>query len=402
MSLYTYTVKDKSGKTINGKMEQDRRQAVAEKLSAMGYTIIEINEEVPGVFSLDIGEKLSRVKPIDKVNFYVKLSSMLRAGVPLAGSLESVREQLSNKKFQNIIADIHRNILAGNSFSQSLALYPKIFPELLLNVVHSGEASGRLIEVLEEYAAFADNQVSLHKKVTSALIYPAILIIAAIGLVFIFLTFLLPRFVDLFDKANVPLPTATQFLVSVGNFFGNNAVLLTAIMIITITLLAALPRFPLGRKFLDRLKLRLPLVGTLVSKIALARFARCLGTLYTSGVPIIKSLEIARQATGNSIYAEALNAVKEGVTKGKSLAGMLQEDPLFPKDIIHMLAVGESSGNLSAMLARIADIYERDADYVVKNITSLLEPVIILFVGIIVGCLVYSIIVPIFSMMTGL
>lgn len=402
MPLYIYSVKDKTGKNIKGKMTQTNPSEVAHALKEMGYTILDISEQTADMFSVDIAEKFSRIKLIDKVTFYIKLSSMLRAGVPLVTAFESVLGQINNKKFHKIIEDIHRNILAGNSLSQSLLLYPKVFPELLINVIQSGEASGKLIEVLEEYAAFSENQAALRQKIISALIYPCILIIAGIGLMFIFITFLLPKFVVLFKKTNIPLPIPTQVLLGIGDFFGSNKISILIGIVIFIVLFKVFSNLYFGRRILDFIKLKLPYVGILIKKISIARFSRTLSTLYASGVPILRSLEICEKSTGNIIFSQSICTIKENVTKGKSFASIMAEIPLFPADATQLVAIGEKSGNLGFMLGKISDFYERDIDMAIKNLSSIIEPLVLLFVGIIIGFLAYSVIMPIFDMMKGL
>ena len=402
MPSFVYTVKDKHGKTISGKMTQANSGEVARKLKEMGYVIINIYEEAASLVSMDLGEKFGRVKLKEKVNFYIKLVSMLKAGVPLAASLENVKDQIGNKKFRKILDDVHRNILAGNSLSQSLALYPKVFPELLINVVQSGEASGKLIEVLEQYAVFAENQAALRQQIISALTYPCILIIASIGLMAVFLVYLLPKFVDMFKKTNIALPAPTRLMVAAGDFFGAHVILIITILFLLIAGFVVLGRIKWGRALLDKIKLKLPYMGKLVVKVSIARFTRTLGTLYTSGVPLIKSLEICQKSTGNVIFAGAIDAIKEAVAKGKSLAVTMEADPLFPRDMTQMIAIGERSGNLSDMLYKVAEFYQKDVDYAVKNMSTLMEPIVLLMVGTVIGFLAYSVIMPIFNMMQGM
>lgn len=402
MPQFSYAVKDKFGKTVTGKMEQENSSFVAKKLKEMNYTIIDIAEMADSALSVNIEDKFVRVKLMDKVTFYIKLASMLRAGVPMDASINSVKEQVSSKKFKKIIEDIHRNILAGNSLSQSLLLYPKIFPELLINVVKSGETSGKLVEVLEQYAAFAENQAMLRQKIISALFYPALLVMGAVGLGFVFLTYLLPKFVDLFSKNNIPLPFATQILVNVGNFFKNNLFLVIIGFVLFIVFLKMLPRFKYGRIALDFLKLNAPLIGKIARKLSLARFAKTLSTLYTSGVPVIKALEICEKSTGNNIFVGAIREVREGVTRGKSFSSIMAENRIFPNDMTQMVAIGEMSGNLTDMLDQVSRFYESDVDNSVKKLNSLIEPLILLLVGGVIGFLAYSIIVPIFNMMDAI
>lgn len=402
MPHYTYTVKDKHGKTITGKMDQENPSLVAKKLKEMEYTIINISEAGASAFSINLEEKLARVKLMDKVTFYMKLASMLRAGVPIDASINSVKEQVSSKRFKRIIEDIHRNILAGNSLSQGLMLYPKIFPELLVNVVKSGESSGKLVEVLEQYASYAENQAMLRQKVISAMFYPALLLIAATGLGFIFLTYLLPKFVDLFEKNNIPLPMATMMLVNLGKFLKGNIFLVIALFIVFIIIVRVLPRLKAGRKIIDLLKINLPVFGKIVRKLSLARFTRTFSALYTSGVPVVKALEICEKSTGSGIFANAIREVREGVTRGKSFSAIMGENPIFPQDMTQMVSIGELSGNLSNMLEQVSKFYENDVDNAVKRITTFIEPIVLLLVGGVIGFLAYSIIMPIFNMMSAI
>jgi len=286
--------------------------------------------------------------------------------------------------------------------SQSLALYPKVFPELLVNVIESGESSGMLVEVIEQFAGFSEKQAALKQKVVSALTYPIMIIGAAIALMTLFLTYLLPKFVELFEKSDIALPLPTQILVKVGNFFKYNSLLVFIVIGLLIAVIIALPKFKTGKVIIDKVKIKLPYIGSMIKKLSISRFTRTLGTLYSSGVKLIKSLDICEKSTGNIAFVNSINAIKDGVTKGKSFASLMKEDPLYPTDVVEMVAIGESSGNLSDMLYKIADFYERDVDTAVKRISSIIEPMIILFVGIIVGFLAYSIIMPIFNLMHGI
>jgi type IV pilus assembly protein PilC len=399
MPTYNYVVKDQNGKTITGKISQDNPSLSAKKLKEMNYVIIKISEETPSFFAADIAEKLTRIKLLDKVTFYIKLASMLKAGVPMDASISSVGEQLDNKRFRKIIGEIYRNIQSGNSLSQSLSLYPKVFPELLISVVRSGEASGKLVEVLGQYAKFATNQANLRQKILSALFYPSILLVAAIGLIVLFLTYLLPKFVELFQKSNLALPLPTQILVKIANIITGYPYLIIGVIAGLIISIKIFLSFEKGKVIVDNIKLHLPPLGKLIKKISIERFTRTLGTLYNSGVPIIKSLQICEKAAGNSMFSNAVIKVKEAVIKGKSISSVMSEDPLFPSDVVQLVSIGEKSGNLSDMLSQAADFYENDIDSMVKKMSSLIEPVILLAVGSVIGFLAYSIIMPIFNLM---
>jgi len=399
MPQYTYSVKDQSGRTITGKMTQDNTSLVAKKLKEMNYTIIDISQESIPVFSFDIEEKLSRIKLMDKVTFYIKLASLLKAGVPMDASISSVKEQIDNRRFKKILNEIHSNIQSGNSLSQAFSLYPKVFPELLINIIKSGEASGKLVEVLGQYAKFASNQASLRQKIVSAMFYPALLILAAMGLMTLFLTYLLPKFVELFKKSNIPLPLPTQILLDVGNFVKDYPLMIVLCIICFIVFLKVFLSLKAGKNIMDHIKLNMPVVGKLFKKISIARFTRTLATLYNSGVPIIKSLEICERSTGNNIFSKAIGGIKDAVIKGKTISSTMSENPLFPSDVVQIVSIGEQSGNLSDMLSQIADFYEDDIDNSVKKLSSMIEPIVLLIVGSVIGFLAYSIIMPIFNLM---
>jgi len=402
MSLYNYKVKDKVGSTKTGRMDGENPSIIAEKLKEMHYTIIDISEQSQSLFSIDLGERFGFIGSRDKIMLNVKLASLLRAGVPLMASLASLKEQTGNKRLRKVIDNMHRNVMAGNSLSQSFSLYPGIFPELLVNITEAGEVSGKLTEVLERYAGYTERQASFRQTIISALTYPCLLIIAAIGLGAIFLMYLLPKFVDLFNKLNVVLPLPTQILVKIGNFFSNyslHVIIGAIVLIIFLKIFASLKR---GRRIVDNIKLRFPYTGKLTRKISITRFARTLGTLYASGVPILKSIEISRHSTGNTVFADAISKLKDAIAKGRSFSSIMQDNPLFPSDMAQMVSVGEQTGNLNEMLYKIADFYEQDIDYAMKNISALIEPVIILTVGIVVGFLAFSVIMPIFNLMQAM
>jgi type IV pilus assembly protein PilC len=402
MPQYAYSVKDQSGKTIVGKMVQDNSSLVAKRLKEMNYVIIDISEETLPLFSFNIEEKLSRIKLMDKVTFYIKLASLLKAGVPMDACLSSVKEQVDNKKFKKILSELHKNIQSGNSLSQAFSLYPKVFPELLINIIKSGETSGKLVEVLGQYAKFASNQASLRQKIVSAMFYPALLIVAAMGLMTLFLTYLLPKFVELFKKGNIALPLPTQILLDVGTFVKNYPAMIVLGIISVIVFLKVFLNLKAGKAIMDHIKLNMPVVGKLFKKISIARFTRTLGTLYNSGVPIIKSLEICERSTGNNIFASAIGDIKDAVIKGKTISSVMSENSLFPSDVVQIIAIGEQSGNLTDMLSQIADFYEEDIDNSVKKLSSMIEPIVLLFVGLVIGFLAYSIIIPIFNLMNAM
>jgi type IV pilus assembly protein PilC len=306
---------------------------------------------------------------------------------------------VENRKFREIIQDVYRSIEAGGTFSDALAKHPRVFSKLMIHMVHAGEVSGTLDTVLNRLAIFAEHQADLEEKIKGAMVYPIILVIVGFSVIMFLSIFLIPMFVDVFMKAGVKLPLPTQIVYIFSQIVRKFWYLMIAGFIGVVMLLKWYFSTPGGTLMYDKYLLKIPVIGLLARKIAIARFARTLATLTASGVPILESLEIVEKVVGNEIISRVIRRVREGVTEGSKIAEPLRISEEFPPDTIQMIAVGEESGSLDAMLTKIADFYDTSVSYSVKKLTTLIEPIFLILVGSAVGFLLASVFLPMFEMM---
>jgi type IV pilus assembly protein PilC len=398
MPVFVYKARDELGKQIKGVMEAKNREALATKLGSIGYFVTDITEQKTAL-KLSFGERFTKVKTEDLILFNVQLANMIAAGLSLLTSLRTLTKQVENRKFREVIQDVYRSIEAGGTFSDSLAKHPKVFTPLMIHMIHAGEVSGTLDQVLNRLAIFAEHQADLEERIKGAMVYPIILVIVGFSVIMFLSIFLIPMFVDVFLKAGVtlPLPTKVVFIFSqiVKKYW-------YVIIISGIAVAAGLKYYfstPGGKLLFDKYLLKVPIIGLLARKLAIARFARTLGTLTSSGVPILECLEIVEKVVGNEIIARVIKRVREGVSEGSKIAEPLRISEEFPPDTIQMIAVGEESGSLDAMLTKVADFYDTSVNYSVKKLTTMIEPLFLILVGSAVGFLLASVFLPMFEMM---
>jgi type IV pilus assembly protein PilC len=341
--------------------------------------------------------------------FTQQLASLLNAGLPLVQCLEALQDQTEDPCFRIIIRDVRLDISSGNSFSSSVKKFPKSFPNLFISMVEAGEASGALAEILGKVAAYFESSVKLTKKVKSAMTYPIAVIGLAIALVNVLLIFVIPVFADMFKDFGAKLPAPTQMLIDLSNFLKpamSFPGFLTKISIIHLIAAAyfawvGLQKFtatPKGRRAQDQFLVRAPIFGNLIHKIALSRFCRTYATLIRSGVPILRTLEIVSSASGKTQIEDACSEISRHVSQGGQVSEVLAANPFFPPMMKHMVKAGESTGNVDGMMSKIADFYDTECEATVAALTSLIEPLLIVFLGVVVGGIVMAMFLPIFQL----
>ncbi len=398
MPVFVYKARDELGKQIKGVMEAKNREALAAKLSSIGYFVTNITEQKTAL-KLSFGERFAKVKTEDLILFNVQLANMIAAGLSLLTSLRTLTKQVENRKFREVIQDVYRSIEAGGTFSDSLAKHPKVFTPLMIHMIHAGEVSGTLDKVLDRLAVFAEHQADLEERIKGAMVYPIILVIVGFSVIMFLSIFLIPMFVDVFLKAGVTLPMPTKIVFIFSQIVKKYWYALIAGVIGLMAGLKYYVNTPGGRLLFDKYLLKVPVIGLLARKLAIARFARTLGTLTASGVPILECLEIVEKVVGNEIISRVIKRVREGVSEGTKLAEPLRISEEFPPDTIQMIAVGEESGSLDVMLTKIADFYDTSVNYSVKKLTTMIEPLFLILVGSAVGFLLASVFLPMFDMM---
>jgi len=399
---YSYHARDESGKAVSGKLEAASPEALADRLSHLGYIVTAIKENPTPIVLDNLFASFQRVKVNDMVMYTTQLASMIGAGLTLPAGLKILAEQVENHKLKNATIAIFEDIKEGASFSAALNKFPDIFSELFINMVASGEVSGNLEDVLKQLAKFLENEADLKQKVTTALFYPVILVILGVVIIVFIVTAVLPAFVKIFLDAKVPLPLPTLIVYNINLFLRAFWHVFIGSLIAAFILLRWYNRTPAGRITIDTLKFRMPIWGPIVQQVTIARFARTLAALLSSGISMLQALETTEKTVGNSVISEVLHNVAQNVSKGESLAKTLHESKVFPPMAVQMIAVGEETGSLEHLLNKIADYYELSTDYTLKRVTALIEPLFLVIIGGMVAFIFASILLPIFRMVSTL
>lgn len=342
--------------------------------------------------------KRKKIKLEELTVFTQQIAAMLEAGLPLVSALEALEEQTESPVFQIIIRNVKNEVSAGRSFSDACRDYPRAFPNLFVSMVAAGEASGNLAEILEKTSSYFEDTVKLMKQVKGALVYPAVVIGLAIILVNVLLVFVIPVFADMFKDFGAELPKPTQFLIGLSDFLKSYIIFLIAGLVGVFMLIKRFCATPKGRVLKDKLIIKLPVVGELTRKVNLSRFCRTYAILMRSGVPILKTLDIVASASGNSYVERACKNISNHISAGGQVSDIVAEDPYFPPMIKHMSRAGEQTGNVDGMLVKVADFYDAEVETLVAALTSLMEPLLITFLGVVIGGIVMAMFLPIFQL----
>ncbi len=404
MALYNWSGYTEKGKTSHGMIDASSPREAKLKLRSQGVFVSTMEEEMPstsqGVKNLSFKRFVGRVRHEDITVMTRQLSTLIGASIPLVDSLSALYEQTESAAMKKTVAQVRDCVNEGMSFADALSQHKRIFPDLYINMVRSGEASGALDVVLLRLADFMEGQHRLHAKVGAALIYPLVLFFVSMAVLLFLLTSVVPKVVGMFDNMNQMLPLPTRILIGVSDFLGWSWWLLILIAIVCSVLFVKWKRTENGSMRFDRFKMRMPIYGRIYKKISVSRFARTLGTLLSSGVPIIDSMKIVKTVVQNRVMEDIIEDASTAVMEGSSIAAPLKKSGVFPPIITHMIATGEKSGTLEEMLMKAADAYEEDVETSVAGLTSILEPVMIIIMGIMVGSIVLAILLPMLEMST--
>ncbi len=395
MPVFEWTAKDASGRQRNGVLKGKNMIDVSKRLEAMGLKNVSIRQKANKSSGLFKGVKIR-----DLAIFSRQFSVMIEAGIPIVQALEILAEQTENKFFSSVIVAVKTDVEGGKTLAESMEKYPKAFPNLLIQMAAVGETGGALADTLKEVAQYYEKMDALRRRIIAALAYPSIVFMITILITAGLLIFIVPRFAKIYSDVGAALPGPTQFVVNLSHLIVHNIIWFT---IGTVVFLVAFKKFidtEKGRAVWDSSTLKMPVVGPLLRKTAISRFSRTLGILLTSGVPILESLDITSKASGNYVIAQAVLAAKKRIGEGKTIGEPLRETGVFPPLVVHLITVGEQTGRLSEMLGRIADFYEDEVDSAVETLASTIEPIMILFIGIIVGGLLIALYLPIFKLGT--
>ncbi|MCK4993660.1 MAG: type II secretion system F family protein [Candidatus Omnitrophica bacterium] len=407
MPDFLYKARDSDGNLVQGTMIAESESEVIEILQRRNLLITSVQQIIAKKKASELKFKLSkirfssRVKNDDLCIFARQMGTLLNAGVPLLRSLSVLGKQVSSLPLRDAVDKIKEDIQSGSTLRDAIDKHPKVFSKFWVNLVGTGEASGQLPSVLEQIAQYFESSGELQRKVVSALIYPLVLLIVCTGAILVFVIKIVPVFASMFVSFGSELPAVTQFVVDLSILCRKFTIPFLLLTPVVFFLLNRLMKTKKGRLFFDRLLLRMPIFGTLFRNIAIANFSRGLGTMISSGVPILYALEIVTKTVGNSVIEEALEGVKDSVRDGKSIAEPLESSGIFPPMVVLMVNVGEETGELADMLKHVAVFYEERINMVVERLASLLEPFMLVFMGGLVGFLVVAMFLPIFKLATA-
>jgi type IV pilus assembly protein PilC len=397
-TMYQYSVRDKAGKVVTGTIEADSPAAVAQKLKSMGYAPVSISEHKAGIKTeLRIPGFGGRVKMKDLAVMSRQFATMINSGLSLIRALNILSEQTESKKLAEILGEVRNEVETGKSLSEAMGGFPEVFPPLMVNMIKAGEVGGFLDQVLLQIAANYEAEVHLRGKIKAAMTYPVVVFIIAIIAVIGMLLFIVPVFAKMFITLGGELPAPTRMLIFLSEVLKKGFPVFIVAAIAGAVTWGKVKRKEQVRNFVDPLKLRLPVFGTLFQKIALSRFTRNFGTMLHAGVPILQSLDIVADTSGNVVIANAVRDVQESVRNGESLTAPLAQHSVFPAMVVQMMAVGEDTGALDSMLHKISEFYDQDVEATTESLTALIEPLMIAFLGGVIGAMIIAMYMPIFK-----
>ena len=391
MALFSYTIKDKEGKIAKGFLEAESQEKLIEHFHKESCVIFSITESK----KKHIFQTRGRVKTDELVVFSRQFTTLIESGIPVVDTLVILRDQVENHYFKNVLNMLLKDIKEGASLSGAFSKHPRVFPEIYISMVEAAEISGNLPEILERVSVYLEKSSALRKKIISAMYYPAIVMLMAIGITGFLVLKIVPTFKGIFDALGGTLPLPTRILIEVSNFLTKNILLMIIVFIVIAFLFRKYISTPKGKRHYHRFLIKLPILGDLIKKIAIARFSRTFSTLIKSGVPVIKCLEIVAKTSGNKIVEDAVMESKKFIQEGQTISMPLESTGIFPPMVTRMIGVGEKSGRLEGMLTKIAQFYEEQTDAMVAGLSSIIEPIIIVFLGVVVGGIVIALFLPI-------
>lgn len=396
MPSFVWQGKTKGGATQKGNITAPSADAAKAQLTSQGIRVDKVSRSI----SLGTGGTLlkQKVKTKDLVIFTRQFATMIDAGLPLVQCLDILSNQQPNLTFKAVLLKVKEDVEAGSTFADALGKHPSVFDRLFVNLVAAGEVGGILDTILQRLASYIEKRVALQKKVKGAMVYPATVMAVAVIVITIILIWVIPVFQQMFAGAGKELPGPTLFVINLSSFVKSYFLFLIAAVFLLIFILRAVARTEKGRFFFDKVFLRLPVFGMLIKKVAVAKFTRTLGTLVSSGVPILEGLDVVAKTAGNMVVEKAIMKTRESISEGRTIAEPLAETNVFPPMVVQMISVGEATGALDAMLNKIADFYDSEVDDAVGALTSAIEPLLMIFLGGSIGGLIIAMYLPIFTM----
>lgn len=399
MPTFSYRGRTWTGQMVVGQMEATTPEAVVAQLRQQRVMATSIRPK-PKPIRLTIPGFGAKVKDKELAAFTRQIATMIDAGLPLVQCLEALASQQPNKRFKDTLTKIREDVEGGSTFTTALKRHPTVFTRLYVNMVEAGEAGGLLDTILNRLAEYIEKAMNLRRKIKGALIYPSTIVTVAIAVVIFLLVFVIPTFKALFQGFGAVLPLPTRIVLELSRLVRQYLLAGLAILVMAVLGLRFYYRTEKGRKVIDAILLRVPVFGELIRKVSVAKFTRTLGTLVSSGIPILDGLDITARTAGNTVVEEAVQKTRTSIAEGKTIADPLKASGVFPPMVVQMISVGEQTGALDSMLAKIADFYDSEVDQAVANLTALLEPMLMVFLGVVIGGVIIAMYLPIFKMVS--
>lgn len=398
MAVYVWEGRTRAGETVKGDLEAPNEATVMQKLRSQQILVLNVKERTKGfTLPFTIPFLKEKVKEKELVVFTRQFGTMIDAGLPLVQCLNILATQQPSKALKKTLFDVKSSVEGGATLHDALKRHPDVFDDLYVNLVAAGELGGILDTILSRLSTYIEKAMKLKGEVKSAMVYPTVIITVAIAVIIVMMIYVIPTFQKMFEGMGAQLPAPTQFVVNLSGFFRKYVVLIIAAIAGIIFAMSSFHRTQRGKLVIDTLLLKIPIIGDLIKKVAVARFSRTLSTLISSGVPILDGLDICARTAGNKIIENAIREARTSISAGKTISEPLQQMKVFPSMVAQMISVGESTGALDAMLGKIADFYEEEVDAAVAALTSLMEPLLMVFIGVVVGGLMIAMYLPIFS-----
>jgi type IV pilus assembly protein PilC len=401
MATFVYEAVDQSGKSINGKIEAESEHLLLTKLHEQHFHVVAIKETGAGVRS-SVAAKTGTVKLQSLVIFSRQFATMIDAGISIIKCLDILEGQCKEEALKAVVGQVRRDVKDGLSLTDAIIKHPRCFSKLYVNMIKAAEIGGILDKILDRLAGFLEKEMEITQKVKSAMMYPCIVLCFAVLIVIALFVFVLPRFKDIFSSMQVQMPATTQFLFDASDFMIKWWYLFIIVGVAGTVGYKQFSKTDKGKMVIDRLKLKIPIFGELSLKISVSRFARTFGTLISSGVPMMRSLEIIGETSGNSVIALAISNARNSIRDGARISVPLTACGLFPTMVTHMIDVGEETGRLAEMLVKVADFYDNEVDAMIKGLTSLIEPLLIVSMGVLVGFIAIAVMSPIFKLVSSI
>ncbi len=399
MTVYSYKAKNQQGELVSGTLDMEDEGSVAANLDKLGYSVLEIGSANT---ASSVGDWLDRFRGLKKqevILFTRQLATLIRSGMPLLPSLSTICEQTTNKKFKVILEDVRQSVQNGESLSDAMAKYPAVFSELFVSMIKVGEAGGIMDQVLDRLATLSTQEMEIQSRITSAMTYPIVLVVLSFLIVNFILVGVLPKFVLVFRASDAALPLPTQIVLAASFIVRKFWLLILAVSGAAIYYFRKYIKTEGGRLWFHRLLLKIPLFGELYTKIQVSRFTRTLSTLTSSGVPILQALAVVEKTIVNRVIQKAIQDIRSAITAGSSLVEPFKASGIFSPMVVQMVSIGEKSGKIDQMLEEIALFYDPEIEYTIKNMTALLEPFMLLAMGLMVAFIALSVLLPIFNLM---